>query len=320
MYSSENHLEVTLSAAMKDRALRVHFYQALLESTVWAVQLNDDADDIYDAVLGGGHLSFWNIEISGSLYVPLFTSKEKLVDCIGDDHYAFEMPTIELLELTLGKALIVNPNNETGLIISAEEVSHMLQGEVIATEKIELNDQHEVLFGHLIDTPHKMIDVMSVFFDGCSEVKRAYIAKVYMPKLDSGARITIGFDAGKHYSNIVTKAGYVLNDAYGDDVLIYFCDLNCVNSLVRFLQLECHPFYDCGVDTGNTENTSVIDESISFTQVTPQQVPLVSQLSTVQEIFAESLKSCSVLTSEVETAKVRFSPNTVKKWWQFWKF
>jgi|GEM_PF-3910130 len=317
MYSSESHLEATLLAALNDNDLRVHFYQTLLESKIWAVQLNS-SDDIYDAVLGGGQLSFWNIEVSGVLYVPLFTTKEKLVACVGNDHYAFEMPAVELLELTLDKPLIVNPDSETGLIISAEAVTHLLNGEMITTEKIDLADHHEVLFGHLIEMPQKIIDVMSTFFSGCPEVKRAYIAKVYMPKLDSGARITIGFDAGARYSEIVTKAGYVLNDIYGDDVLIYFCDLNCANSLVRFLQLECLPFYDYGNDSTNTTETLPIDGAILFSQITPQSGALVSQLSTVQEVSNEALNSSSVLTSEVESAKLSGESNAVKKWWQFW--
>jgi hypothetical protein len=128
-FISENKLEDALVAAVKNPAAAPDFYRLLLESdllVLGTVNGQQTPAEKFHAE-AGSTFSFVSGERNGFQFLPIFSSLTRMQAYVKQESKYLSIKGRDLLEITRGTPIVLNPDSEYGNALSAEQVAVLLQ-------------------------------------------------------------------------------------------------------------------------------------------------------------------------------------------------
>lgn len=158
-----------LQQALADKAAEPAFFRALLDAPVYAHVPSNDRH---------GRLRLIQCTTPEGLTVlPFFSDEAQARVAAGSAVVVVVMTGRELLGLTRGATLMLNPN-ETNCILYPEEISALLDhGQVAIIERIETGGQ-QLRFEAARATPAELIERLVTLFASLGSIQSAYMGEI----------------------------------------------------------------------------------------------------------------------------------------------
>ena len=131
LFIPENDLEKALVRAVKEPATAPHFYRQLLASellVLGTVEGQEDATQAFNIAPGSKISLVPGTTRDGRQYLPVFSSLARMQDYIKQESKYLSINGRDLLDLTRGGPVILNPASEYGKELTANQVRQLLDG------------------------------------------------------------------------------------------------------------------------------------------------------------------------------------------------
>ncbi len=171
---STEELERRLERVREHRDEEPAFFRSLLEATVYAhAPVSDDHPRLR-------LIQFQHPD--GFSAMPFFTSEAKAVLAAGSAARVVECRGRELLELTRGATLMLNPN-DGGCVLYPEEVESLLtSGSVARVDVAQIPEERSLWVGAPEDPPSWLIPTLTRVFASLPMVGVAYLIEARAPE------------------------------------------------------------------------------------------------------------------------------------------
>jgi hypothetical protein len=219
-----NELEHALHAAVNDPEAVGPFYATLLDSPVWIIgKLTDgepgpDGDVPQGAQVALGH----NQLEDGTAYVPFFTSHEVLTEQVGDEAPWLRVNARDLMAMTAGTTLGLNPGTDVGKVMPAELIQELLSATGLS--QVEHSADRQMKVGLPQQEPTEIVGALTVLFHTHPQVSAAYYCEVDM---DDGSEphLLVGVDGGEDLQAAVTSASTTAQQFAGEGQVVDFLSI-----------------------------------------------------------------------------------------------
>lgn len=181
-----------LARATTDQREEPAFFRALLRANVYAHVPKDDPV--------GRRLRFiqFNHPDTGILILPFFTDEAKARAAAGTSARVVALPGRMFLEATLGATLMLNPNDEHGMLYPEEVKALLATGRMARLDKVTVAAGSEPLVGPLETIPPWLADGLLTSLAKLPFVELAYLATMHAADgaAPSSTLLAIGTEAG----------------------------------------------------------------------------------------------------------------------------
>ena len=169
-FISENELEKALVMAAKDPAAAPNFYRLLLDSNLLVMGTAEGREDASEefALSAGGKLNLVTGTKDGAPYLPVFSSLPRMQDFVTQESKYLSIRGRDLLDITRGAPVILNPASEYGKELSAQEVLHLLDGPGAGVPQFALDEEY----------PAALVETLTSVFGSRADVIAAWMVKV----------------------------------------------------------------------------------------------------------------------------------------------
>jgi hypothetical protein len=244
MFEPVNDLEKSLMNAATNPASRPQFYRDILESDIYVINHQDDKVNIQNNVLQGGtQLNIQSFERDGKVWLPIFTSLQRLEEFIRSDSNYLRMRGKDFFEITRGANVLLNPNQEYGKEFFPQEIEQMLHGSIFQpTKTYTAQKDTKVLIGQPAVYPQELVKVLSAYFAKNPLVNKAYLALMSNPE-DDKPHLLIAIDGKGDWQKVIGDAGVIASEAIGKGEVIDFMRLN-TSGLSQTVMRQSKPFYE----------------------------------------------------------------------------
>ncbi len=244
-----NALEDALQKAASEPAHRPAFFKLLMESTVYV--LGDDGNA--EQWIAGAqrideqqpvNLRHWKKQ-DGSSTIPFFTSVEALQRAVSDKQPFLAMPTRHLFAMTAGAELYLNPELPYGKEFGPDEVSALLLNDGDAlTERVILEGDSRITLTDSADKPAQMVDSLTQLFAQYRQVRRAFMVLIREDG-DAAPHWLIGLDCDGDEDAAIQAAGRVATDTAPDDQPVDLCLVSQDEpGISHYFDKHINPFYE----------------------------------------------------------------------------
>jgi hypothetical protein len=129
-FISENALEQALVKAVKDPTAGPDFYRLLLESNLLVIGTAEGKENASEefSLSSDGKLNLVTGLKDGAQYLPVFSSMLRMQEFVKQETKFLSIRGRDLLDITRGAPVILNPASEYGKELSAREVLRLLDG------------------------------------------------------------------------------------------------------------------------------------------------------------------------------------------------
>ncbi|MBA2587699.1 MAG: enhanced serine sensitivity protein SseB C-terminal domain-containing protein [Alphaproteobacteria bacterium] len=167
---SENELERALIEAAKNPAAAPDFYRLLLESDLLVIGTAEGLENASEefALSAGGKLNLVTGVKEGAQYLPVFSSMARMQEFVNQESKYLSIRGRDLLDITRGAPVILNPASEFGKELSAREILRLLDGLGAGIPHYNLEDE----------VPEALIETLSSVFSKRADVIAAWMIKV----------------------------------------------------------------------------------------------------------------------------------------------
>jgi hypothetical protein len=152
-FIAENDLEKALVAAAKDSSAAVEFYRLLLESDLLmlgTVEGQEDTTENSITLAPNSRLKLIPGMKDGIYYLPVFSSLTRMQEYIEQESKYLRIKGREILEMTRGALVILNPASPYGKELSPQQVQQLLDGaSTVAPVRIDAMQHPENLVAPL---------------------------------------------------------------------------------------------------------------------------------------------------------------------------
>ncbi len=239
-----NELEQALLAAINDPEAVRAFYGSLLQSNVWVVGEVQDGEPGPDGEIpAGASVALGHNQLSdGTTYVPFFTSAEVLTSQAGEDTPKLRVGARDLMAMTAGTTLGMNPGTDSGKVMPAELVNELL-GAVDAPAGAGGNPgdgtepgEQQLRVGLPAQEPVAVVEAVTPVFSNNPDVTAAYYCAVDVGD-GTPPRLLVGIDGADDLSEAVREAGSVTADVDTGGLPVDFLEIpNDVSGLGEYLR------------------------------------------------------------------------------------
>lgn len=224
-------LEGLLRQACEAAAWRPAFYRQLLESRVLVI-VPDESAARNVARPERLHFVQWK-RVDGTVAIPFFSSARTFFEAVPDGAKCLVLDTRQLLELTRGAILHLNPYSEFNLQVMPSDVEAILaSGSLVVSESFVLEADRQVSFHQVVDPPVALLDALTLLYSQLPQVHGAYVALVKGLYDDATESLLLGLDIQGDPEPVVRDSGLVIRDTYHGP---YHLDMVHLNSGERGL-------------------------------------------------------------------------------------
>jgi hypothetical protein len=212
-FEPENELERLLVDAAKSEAGRQPFLRALLEHNLLIIAEGRQPTEPRQEILEQDtEITVRQIEMEGKLYTPIFSSERRISAIVTENVGFLAMRGRELLAMTRGTDLVLNPGSTYGKFLTPTEVESLLDGSIFSPESAQSTDvgAKQILLGQPSIFPRHVTEALSTFFAKHREVDAAYLAHAHIAG-DETPHTMIGIATTGDYPALVQAAGPVIN-------------------------------------------------------------------------------------------------------------
>jgi hypothetical protein len=171
-FIADNELERALVQAVKNPTTAPDFYRLLLESDLLVLGTAEGQEGAVDqfSLAPGSRLNLVTGLKDGHQYLPVFSSLVRMQDYVKQDSKYLSMKGRDLLELTRGAPVILNPASEYGKELTAEEVGQLLN-------PVQRSGPPRTVIGEA-DYPMPLVEALNRVFAARPEVEGAWMIQV----------------------------------------------------------------------------------------------------------------------------------------------
>lgn len=230
-------------AAAGDPAARAEFYRELIASDLLVIDEGRVPEETGRVTLEAGRqLRIRNIEFRGQSYLPVFSSLTRLQAGITETVGYLAFNALELLKITRGAKLILNPGSDYGKELLPEEVESIIDGSILRPrESYTVDRSTQVMLGQPARVPTELVEVLKRVFKRHDGVRAAFLAHFVNPAKDAKAHTLIAIDAAGDWDRIVSEAGLAVGGVTIPDPPVDFVRLP--NSGLDSYFKTVQPFY-----------------------------------------------------------------------------
>jgi hypothetical protein len=205
-------LEGLLQQASEEAAWRPAFYRKLLESRVLVI-LPDEARARRVARPDRLHFVQWK-RIDGTDAIPFFSSARTFFEAAPQGARCLVLDTRQLLELTRGAILHLNPYSEFNLQLAPSDAEALLSnGTLVMPESFQLQSERDVSFRRVVDPPAPMLQALTLLYSQLPQVLGAYLALV-RGLYERRESLLLGLDIDGDPEPVVRDSSLVIRDTY----------------------------------------------------------------------------------------------------------
>ncbi|MFQ6310092.1 SseB family protein [Lysobacter capsici] len=177
-----DEVEALLEQVLNDKGLEPVLLRALLTTRVYA-HVPRDAQ--------GGRLAFIQFPSpgTGSLVLPFFSDERQARAAAGNRARVIAMSGRQLLELTRGATLILNPNRISCLLYPEEVASLLDEGEVAIVDKVDAAGEGPLEFREPDPAPAWLIAPLIALYLQLPSVEIAYLVEFRRPNSPTPGRV-----------------------------------------------------------------------------------------------------------------------------------
>jgi hypothetical protein len=197
-----NKLETLLHRASIDPEARPEFMTVFLQSDLYILgqSLNDaESTTAPNKLAAGSHLEIqnWSDRV-GDTFIPIFSSLEVLQSSVTEDTKYVKLSAADLLEITRGSRLILNPASAPAKEFLPGEIDQLLgTGAGYAPESRTLGKETSIEVGQPSEYPLDLCDDLSKLFARYNAVRSAHLALMRTPGEHPEFSYVIALDTGK---------------------------------------------------------------------------------------------------------------------------
>ena len=211
-FEPQNDLERSLMKAADDPAHRPQFYRDLAGADLFVVQQGGTTPTREQPTewRAGSSVQLRHMERDGKTYLPVFTSLPRLEAVLPEKATYLRMNARELLKLTHGATLLLNPGSAYGKEITPAEAASIADGSIWQPESSRVvASETQVLLGQPARYPTELVQALMRFFKAKKQVKRAWLAHFHDPSSDEKAHTLIAIEAAGDFAALAAETSVV---------------------------------------------------------------------------------------------------------------
>ncbi|THD68033.1 hypothetical protein E7Z59_10325 [Robertkochia marina] len=239
----ENELEKTLMDATTNVSARTAFYEKLLLNDFVVITNNHYPSEEEVRMLEKDmKVQFATFE-DGK--IPVFTSTNRIFD---KGYIREKLPYLalkgqNLLSITKGSTLILNPYSDFGKELIPSEIESLLNGSIFdKTNEIIIEQDTEVQIGQPAKYPHELVRALSELFYKKQHVNAAYLGAIKMDKTEKLPHLIIAIEIEGSLSSITREAGPLAEKILPNEI-IDFIQIDLENGISDYFLNQTEPFY-----------------------------------------------------------------------------
>lgn len=169
-FISENALEQALVKAAKDPAAGPDFYRLLLDSNLLVMGTAEGMENASEefALSSGGKLNLVTGLKDGAQYLPVFSSMPRMQEFVTQETKFLSIRGRDLLDITRGAPVILNPASEYGKELSAKEILQLLDGPGAGIPQYTIEEGY----------PTALVETLASVFQTRPDILAAWMIKV----------------------------------------------------------------------------------------------------------------------------------------------
>jgi hypothetical protein len=240
LFIPENELERALVAAVKNPHTAPDFYRLLLESHLLVMGTAEGQENATSQLTldPGSRLSLVTGLKDGHQYLPIFSSQLRMQEYVKQESKYLSMKGRDLLELTRGAPVILNPASEYGKEFTAEQVAYLLN------PRSESQRTPRTIIGEA-DYPMPLVNALTRVFAADPAVEAAWMIQVTFADRAQEPHPLVGIetDNGTDFRKLVDAIQQEAENSVPGLVFdVQRIDRRAPNSLTDAL-LQAVPFY-----------------------------------------------------------------------------
>ena len=205
-------LERLLQQASEEAAWRPAFFRHFLESRVLVI-VPDEARARRVARPDRVHFVQWK-RIDGTDAIPFFSSARTFFEAVPQGARCLVLDTRQLLELSRGAILHLNPYSAFNVELTPSDVEALLtNGTLVVPEHFALPSEREMSFHRVIDPPIPMLDALTLLYSQIPQVQGAYLASV-TGLYEARESLLLGLVVDGDPEPVVRDSSLVIRDTY----------------------------------------------------------------------------------------------------------
>ena len=210
----ENRLEALLMQAANDPGIRPEFYKELLVADLFVLIASENRPHGKYVAREGEILSIKGITVEGRKLIPVFTAERRLQEYIRAEESLAKLNGKALLSMIAAQndGIILNPASNYGKEFTPQEVAALVDGTIFQPKQQIITKDTQVLIGMPKDYPDKVVEVLSSYFQGKPEVKKAYVAQIQMPDSDEPAHLLFSIQVDGDFRPIASDLGVIFQE------------------------------------------------------------------------------------------------------------
>jgi delta 1-pyrroline-5-carboxylate dehydrogenase len=236
----QQSLATLLKQAATEPGMRPAFFELLLASDVWLPQgeqlaiATNDIDIIH-----------WQ-RADGSKIVPFFTDESALQQACGQHQAAIQIPAKQLLAITQGEILYLNPELPEGKLFTVEEVNQLLQHQAATLVSYQVIDHNQSLqISVVAEPPEQLVQSLQQLFSTHNSVRQAFLANFREnDEQTMKLMVALELDADAPRTTIIQQTGNVAIDVLLEHQEVDVCVIDpAMAGLSHLLIAHFTPFY-----------------------------------------------------------------------------
>ncbi len=245
-FEAQNALERSLVKAATDPAHRPQFYKDFVQSVIYIIQHGVPPPERAEQVTldKGKSIQIADVEFKGKRYIPIFSSMPRLQAMLSGEAAYLGMNALEILKITKGSALLLNPGSDYGKEITAEEAASMVDGSIWQPgERYVAKKATQVMIGQPKNFPTELVESLTRLFKKKHQVKRAWVAHFFNPDMDKKAHTLIAIEVVDGFDEVSAEAGIVVRSVSIPDPPVDILPITGRGGIEEYFT-KTKPFYE----------------------------------------------------------------------------
>lgn len=242
MFEPENPFEESLVRAIDEPGHRSQFYRDFLAADLY-VGLHGPPPPMENGALKPGTgVNIQGVETGDKTYLAVFSSLPRLRVFLDEETATLRVACRDLLEMTGGAELMLNPGSDYGKEFVVEEIAALLDGSIFERERRVVERPTQVLLGQPANYPRGLVDALRRVYEPRPEVKAAYVAWMVHPGREESGALLVAVETAGEWDGLSAESGGVAQ-GFGEEYgAVDFVQLEREGALWGYFR-NVRPFY-----------------------------------------------------------------------------
>jgi hypothetical protein len=242
--ATENTLEKALRLAATEKAYQPAFYKLLLSENL--VVITPESSGRSGEFTLKENTTFQVASLPDGT-IPAFTSTQRIFDkgVIKKEVSFLEMKGADLLNVTKGATVFLNPYSDYGKELLPAEIESLINGNILKEthKKITVEKETKIQIGQPSKYPTEIVESLKKLYARSPSVRKAYMAWIYNPSSGEPPHYIFALDLHANAESVFHESGFVARQFLGPDEIVDFIEID-ESGLSDYFVNQTKPFYE----------------------------------------------------------------------------